>query len=213
MTDVENGDPAYIEMDSKENARLLLGPVIGNITNDNEIIMDDVVVVKKKQKLKKKKKNTMSQLPEENNKSIDAPASTLSFKAATTTTTTTTTKKKKKKIVTATTNIDDDAISTAMVLGNIANENGIIVDGFETHKCDEQNQLGKQKKYDVVIGGSIGVPSEIQKEENVFNSGLDLKSGDNTISSTDEERNSVEKQGGKFCEFIVLSNLCLFVCV
>jgi hypothetical protein len=210
MTDVENGDPAFIEMDSKENARLLLGPVIGNITNDNEIIMDDVVVVKKKQKLKKKKKNTMSQLPEENNKSIDAPASTLSFKA---TTTTTTTKKKKKKIVTATTTVDDDAISTAMVLGNIANENEIIVDEFETHKCDEQNQLGKLKKYDVVIGGSIGVPSEIQKEENVFNSGLDLESGDNTISSTDEERNSVEKQGGKFCEFIFLSNLCLFVCV
>jgi hypothetical protein len=166
-------------------------------------------VVKKKQKLRKKKKSTMSQLPEENNKSIDAPASTLSFKA---TTTTTTTKKKKKKIVTATTTVDDDAISTAMVLGNIANENGLIVDEFETHKC-EQNQLGKQKKDDVVIGGSIGVPSEIQKEEDVFNSGLDLESGDNTISSTDEERNSVEKQGGKFCEFIVLSNLCLFVCV
>ena len=70
-------------------------------------------------------------------------------------------------------------------------------------------QLPDQKKDDVVIGGSsIDAPSGNQKEAGLFHSGLDLESGDNTISSTDEERNSVEKQGGKFCEFIVLSNLC-----
>jgi hypothetical protein len=105
------------------------------------------------------------------------------------------------------------------------------------------DHLGKQKKDDVVIGGSsIDAPSGNQKEAGLFHSGLDLELGGNNTANTttvavasmictvpDREENRVlhleatgiaipmadqEKQGAKCCENqISFKFACVCVCL